>query len=147
MKYLLWLFGWCVVVVWWCMLSSSEHMMSQISQVCSSEACVEVELADTPELRQRGLMFREYLPEWSGMLFVFDEEWHYPFWMKNTLIPLDMIWFNEDKIVVDIQRAEPCTTDQCPEYVPRDNASYVLEINSGWVSHMALSIWSHLKFK
>lgn len=63
-------------------------------------------------------MHREYLPEKSGMLFVFQQIGQYNFWMKNTLIPLDMIRINQDQKIIDIQQAVPCTADPCPSYIP-----------------------------
>lgn len=76
-------------------------------------------------------MFVEKLPEDEGMLFTYNQEWIYSFWMKNTLIPLDIIWFNKDKKIVDIQTMQPCETDECPSYTPKWKAQYVLEVNAG----------------
>ena len=75
-------------------------------------------------------MHRESLDEKSGMLFVFPEDGRYGFWMKNTLIPLDIIWIDNDQRVVDIQTAQPCTAEPCPSYTPSGDARYVLEINA-----------------
>src|SRR4030042_6719439 len=84
-----------------------------ISQVCFGQECFQVELALTPEQQARGLMGRESLQ--GGMLFVFQEEGVYPFWMKDTLIPLDMVWIGSNKTVVYIERnAMPCDSDPCP---------------------------------
>ena len=63
---------------------------------------VRVEVADTEATRQRGLMFRDTLAPNEGMLFVFDASGFYPFWMKNTLIPLDILWLEADGRVVSI---------------------------------------------
>lgn len=88
----------------------------------------DVEIVDTPKLRRQGLMNREYLAEDEGMLFVFEHTAVYPFWMKNTLIPLQIIWINEEGLVVDAHNAVPCKTEVCPNYVPQAEAKYVLEI-------------------
>ena len=91
-----------------------------------------VEIADTPALRSRGLMHVEYLPEDEGMLFIFDDEGPRSFWMKNTLIPLDMIFMDDNFKVVSIARkSEPCNFDPCPSYSSGAPAKYVLEINGG----------------
>jgi uncharacterized protein len=100
-------------------------------EICIKQFCFEIEIASTASERQLWLMYREYLGEWSGMLFVFPEPGIYPFWMKNTLIPLDMIWINSNNEIIDIQEAAPCTKDPCPSYPPKGTASYVLEINQG----------------
>jgi uncharacterized membrane protein (UPF0127 family) len=65
------------------------------------------------------------------MLFIFPTEDIYSFWMKNTLIPLDMIWINANLNIVDIQKADPCKQDPCPLYVPEKQAQYILELNQG----------------
>ena len=102
-----------------------------ISQVCFGENCFQVELADTDLKRQQGLMYRDLLPSQSGMLFVFESSYPHGFWMKNTLLPLDMIWIDEEQTIVDIQTAVPCAADPCPSYAPSGSAKYVLEINAG----------------
>lgn len=71
-----------------------------------------------------------FLAKNKGMLFVFDRLDIHPFWMKDTLIPLDIIWLDHDLQVVDIQSAEPCTTTICKSYFPVALSQYVLEINS-----------------
>jgi len=75
-------------------------------------------------------MYRESLPEKKGMLFVFPTSDIHDFWMKNTIIPLDMIWIDNQFKVVHIANAQPCTEDPCKIYAPRTLAKYVLEINS-----------------
>lgn len=99
-----------------------------------------VEYARTPSQHAKGLMHRESLDENSGMLFVFSQETFYPFWMKNTLIPLDIIWINSNMKIVDIKTAQPCTTPQCPTYVPNDIAKYVLEVNGDWAQKNNIKI-------
>src|SRR3989344_2502586 len=76
---------------------------SEKPQVCFEEKCFNVELAKTDVEKAQGLMFREHLDRNSGMLFIYDEEGSYSFWMKNTLIPLDIIWINSQNKVVDIK--------------------------------------------
>ena len=84
-------------------------------------------------------MNRDHLDQDAGMLFIFEEEDIYPFWMKNTLIPLDIIWLNKEKEVVFISHnTPPCKTEQCPSYNPKNNAKYVFEINSGTARDIGL---------
>lgn len=90
-----------------------------------------VEIADTPLERQQGLMNRNFMPEHQGMLFVFEAEGLRSFWMKNTLIPLDMIWLDSNRKIVDIQTADPCRVENCPSYLGNAPAQYVLELNQG----------------
>ncbi|MBD3310309.1 DUF192 domain-containing protein [Candidatus Woesearchaeota archaeon] len=92
---------------------------------------ISAEIADTPEERNRGLMFRKELCDNCGMLFVFEEESRHAFWMKDTQIPLDMVHIDSEKNVVDVLRAEPCKSDQCPHYIPASASRYVLEVSQG----------------
>ncbi|MBS3151151.1 DUF192 domain-containing protein [Candidatus Woesearchaeota archaeon] len=103
------------------------------SKVCISNNCFRVEIADNPVERAGGLMFRKELEENSGMLFIFDSSGEHSFWMKNTLIPLDIIWIDENKEIVYIyENAQPCN-QVCNSVTPNKEAKYVLEINSGLV--------------
>ena len=74
-------------------------------------------------------MYRKTLAENSGMLFIFPKTDMYSFWMKNTIIPLDMIRIDAQFKVVHIVNAQPCTADPCTIYNPNISSMYVLEIN------------------
>ncbi len=89
--------------------------------------------ADDEKERQIGLSNRKSLPKNEGMIFVFPKKDKYSFWMKNTLIPLDMIFINDGKIVYIVNNA-PAQTDKSgsiPVYTTPVDANYVLEINGG----------------
>jgi uncharacterized protein len=112
------------------------------------EFVIRAELALTPDQWQRGLMFRKSLPENSGMLFVFPDEAIQSFWMKNTLIPLDMIFISANDRVVDIKNNFlPCTTDPCPTYQSVLPAKYVLEVNAGMVQKEGIAIGDQAMIK
>ena len=99
-------------------------------KVCINDKCFEVQIADTAQKRAQGLMYRENLKQDKGMLFVFEKEGFHSFWMKNTLISLDIIWINQNKEVVHAERnVLPCKEDLCPKYRPSQKALYVLEVN------------------
>jgi uncharacterized membrane protein (UPF0127 family) len=105
---------------------------SASNSVCINGNCFQVELAKTETERGSGLMNRASLDENKGMLFIFEKEGIYPFWMKNTLIPLDMIWIGENnKIIFIAKNAQPCKSILCPSITPSGKAKYVLEINGG----------------
>lgn len=92
----------------------------------------DVEIVDTPEEREKGLMNRENLGENEGMLFVYEEEDYRSFWMKNTLIPLDIIFLDSNLEVINIEKAnpEPNTSDKnLASYESERPAQYALEIN------------------
>ena len=101
---------------------------------------VRVEIAADPETRARGLMFRPSLSDDRGMLFLFPATDVQSFWMKDTLIPLDIVWLDEQGRVVDIEaNVPPCKADPCPSYTPDGPAVYVLEIAAGEASRHGLA--------
>jgi uncharacterized membrane protein (UPF0127 family) len=120
---------------------SPEVESPESGQVCIKNSCFSVEIAATQSQRQYGLMDREHLDPDRGMLFVFENEGNHRFWMKNTLIPLDIIWVNSSQDIVHIERnAQPCTSGYCPSFDPGKNASYVLEINGGLSEKYSINV-------
>jgi uncharacterized membrane protein (UPF0127 family) len=112
----------------------------------SSKVEIKVEIADTPEKRQFGLMFREKLERNSGMLFVFEEEQYVTFWMKNTRIPLDMIFISENGTINEIkENVQPCEKDPCPTYPSKFPTKYVLEVNSGFCRQNNIKVGDKVK--
>ena len=106
-----------------------------------------VELAKTPEDQAQGLMYRESLREKSGMLFLFPANEVHRFWMKNTMIPLDMIWMDPTgKVLFVSANTPPCKADPCPDYGPNEPASSVLEIEGGKAAKEAVKPGAVLKF-
>lgn len=101
---------------------------------------VEVEVAATDALRQRGMMWRTALAEGKGMLFLFDEDQLHSFWMQNTLIPLDIIFLAADGTVLGVvENAQPRTTTSRSIGSPSRN---VLEVPGGWSRKISLKIGS-----
>lgn len=100
------------------------------------QARFSVELADTPEARARGLMFRERLPSGAGMLFVFDRPGRAVFWMRNTLIPLDMIFADAAGRVTKVH-AEAIPGDETP-IDGGEGVLLVLEINGGLAARLGI---------
>ncbi len=89
------------------------------------------EIADDDSERAIGLMNKTSLPEGSGMLFVWNDERQRSFWMKNTLIPLDMIFISANGTIVDMTTMQPCKSLLCESYKSKP-AKYVLEVNAGF---------------
>ena len=113
-------------------------------------ATIQAEIADTTEKRAKGLMYRDSLAKDRGMLFTFAEPQLWTFWMKNTRIPLDIIWMDGKKRIVHIEHNVPTcprTDDGCPQYQPNDNALYVLELAAGIADALKLQRGSVLKFQ
>lgn len=119
----------------------------QPKQVCFDSMCVFVEVADTPFSREVGLMNRDTLADNYGMLFVFDEEKIHPFWMKNTLIPLDAFWINGKYQIIDIQTMMPCEADPCMVYTPAQISLYVLEVPAGFAQTHKIHVGDFIQFK
>jgi len=103
---------------------------------------VDVEVAATPSSRERGLMWRTSLADGQGMIFLFPRAYVQSFWMKNTLIPLDMLFISPDRTIVGIvENAEPKTLS--PRGVPFAS-SIVLEVPGGWCARMGIQAGSRI---
>ncbi len=114
-----------------------------------SGATIWAEHADTTEKRVRGLMFRKDLPKDRGMLFTFGEPQHWTIWMKNTFIPLDIIWLDVRKRIVHIEPdVPPCyrSDNGCPQYQPIRKAVFVLELAAGAAASLQLKNGTQLAF-
>ncbi|HVP68241.1 MAG TPA: DUF192 domain-containing protein [Anaeromyxobacteraceae bacterium] len=105
---------------------------------------VQVEVADDDAKRQRGLMFRKELADDRGMIFVFDEEGEHSFWMKNTLIPLDLIFIDgQGRVTGIVERAQPLTLE------PRlgGPSRYVLEVAGGWAARRGVKAGDRVRIE
>lgn len=110
-------------------------MKEIVLQTAKDKIPLTVEVADNDASRERGLMNREKLEEGKGMWFVFQDEAPRQFWMKNTFIPLDILFFNSKKKIVHIvENMEPCKTPQCISYPSEDSAMFALEVRGGFVA-------------
>ena len=107
-----------------------------------------VELAQDDASRARGLMFRDHMDADRGMLFIHDAEEPQAYWMKNTKIPLDILYFDDDRKLVAQQRdVPPCSLgDGCPSYPSDAPARYVLELNAGEAARLQLKDGAELRF-
>jgi hypothetical protein len=107
---------------------------------------LEVEVVDTKASRVLGLSGRPSMRDDEGMLFVFDEPGRYGFWMKDMLFPLDMVWINQNGVVVWIERnVTPESYKEKKTYINQSEASYVLEINAGQAEKFGLYMGSKIK--
>ena len=113
---------------------SQAQTQTQTSRIMFGNVTLIVEIAKTPAAQQKGLSGRTSLASDHGMLFVFDHEDYWGFWMVDMKFPLDIIWFNSNRQTVFIeQNLPPCTPQNCPVFTPNVKAMYVLEVNAGFV--------------
>jgi uncharacterized protein len=98
---------------------------------------VRAEVADTPEARERGLMYRTELADGEGMIFVYSAAATRSFWMRNTFIPLDIAFLDDRLIVVDIQQMEPESETLHESAAP---AMFALEVPQGWFASRGIEV-------
>ena len=90
-----------------------------------------LEIARSEKQRNHGLMFRDHLDSRQGMLFIYPRSGNHRIWMKNTLIPLTVVWVDESNVVIGIKKLFPCDYDPCPSYGVSIPSKYILELSSG----------------
>ncbi|HEY0821386.1 MAG TPA: DUF192 domain-containing protein [Rhizobacter sp.] len=103
---------------------------------------IKAQVAQTPEQRQTGLMFRQTMPTNEGMLFVFEQPAQQCFWMKNTFLPLSTAFIADDGTIVNIEDMKPHSLDSHCSAQP---VRYVLEMNQGWFAKRGIKPGSKLK--
>lgn len=128
--------------------SGAQSKESQVWVTFPNGTQVSVEIADTEGARARGLMFRETLAPDRGMLFLFEKRGVHSFWMKNTLISLDILWLDGSGAIVSIAHAvPPCAGERCPHYSPDKEACAVVEVTSGFAKHHDVNVGDTVKFE
>ena len=130
------------------LISCSKNINKNFSEILINNGKnlikINIEIADDNEKRMKGLMFREKLNENEGMLFVFDDEQYQTFWMKNTLIPLDIIFIDKNLKIVDIKNAVPCKEEPCVIYKSEKAAEYVLEVNKNFTIKKGIKVGDNI---
>lgn len=102
---------------------------------------IDAQVAKTPDQRSTGLMYRKELPQYEGMLFVFEQPSGLCFWMKNTLIPLTAAFVADDGTIVNLADMQPQTTNS---HCANKPVRYVLEMNQGWFAKRGFKAGSKL---
>jgi uncharacterized protein len=105
-----------------------------------------VKLAATPEHRRHGLMEVPELPDGTGMLFTFDDDRTGGFWMKDTLVPLDIAFVDGEGEIVAILAMDPCEEDPCEVYDPGVTYRAALEVSQGWFAAEGIEVGDELSF-
>ena len=109
------------------MSSASEITFEQVHLKLKGRSYV-LEIADTQARRNQGLMHREMLHQGAGMLFLYPKPGHYRIWMKNTRIPLTVIWLDKQARIVQIRTLQPCQHDPCLSYGTSQQTSFIVEL-------------------
>ncbi|MDH5564494.1 MAG: DUF192 domain-containing protein [Nitrospirota bacterium] len=112
------------------------------------ETIIFAEIVDSPDKRAKGLMFRQSMAPDRGMLFLFPEPGHFSFWMKNTMIPLDILWLDESGTILHLEPNVPICTrkdDQCQKYQSPHKSLQVLELNAGMAEKLGLEVGGQLE--
>jgi uncharacterized membrane protein (UPF0127 family) len=108
---------------------------------------INLEVARTPKEQEIGLMYRKVLPSDRGMLFQFPDAQPVSFWMKNTLIPLDMVFLRQGVVQYIAAGVPPCTADPCPSYGPKTLIDTVIELRSGRAAELSLKVSDRVKIE
>jgi uncharacterized membrane protein (UPF0127 family) len=115
--------------------------------VAPSGTTVDLEVARTQQQQEMGLMYRTALPSNRGMLFEFPSAQPVSFWMKNTYIPLDMVFLRNGVVKYIASAVPPCTSDPCPTYGPSLPINQVIELRSGRAAELGLKIGDPVKIE
>lgn len=102
---------------------------AELKEIQINQKTIQVEIADTDQERETGLMYRKKLPAENGMLFKFDNEMPVCMWMKNTYIPLSVAFIDSDGTIINIEQMQPLTENI---HCSKRAAKYALEMNQGW---------------
>lgn len=108
---------------------------------------ITVEIADTPQAQSLGLMYRNNLGEDEGMIFLYDSPVRGAFWMKNTLIPLSIAFYDENWRIVMILDMEPCRVDPCPVYDPDVTYLGAIEVNQSYFATRGITPGWRVRFE
>lgn len=118
------------------------HPDSLVAEASTGNRSFSIEIANDPDERARGLMFRQSMPDDRGMLFVFDASARRSFWMQNTPMPLDLLFIGEDGKVRAIEQGEPLST---AGIAPPVEAQFVLELKAGTAQKSGIGIGDRLR--
>ncbi|MCX5711509.1 MAG: DUF192 domain-containing protein [Candidatus Omnitrophica bacterium] len=119
----------------------------ELKKMCFAKKCLWVETAETEGEHNQGLMLRESMPDSQGMLFLFDRPGQYPIWMKNMLFPIDIIWLDQAKKVVEISsNIQPCQ-DSCENIIPGSKVMFILETNAGFTEKYGINLGDKARWR
>lgn len=127
----------------------SKAITFRTKRILINSNSINVQVAETSDQHEKGLMFRTHLKNDEGMLFVFDNESVRTFWMKNTFVPLSIAFLNAKKEIIDIQDMNPAISEMqndLPIYKSSGPARYALEMSQGWFRKKNVKIGDRASF-
>lgn len=127
--------------------TKSGQMLPISAQAEMAGQRIMLEVARTPQQQAMGLMYRTSLADDRGMLFPFDPPQPVSFWMKNTLIPLDMVFLHKGEVKAIAANVPPCTTTPCPSYGPGVLIDQVIELRGGRAVEIGLKVGDRVSIK
>ena len=129
-------------------LENNPQFLPIESKICfKKNKCVLLEVANTFKERRKGLMFRNSLKENHGMLFILDKPINIDIWMKNTLLPLDIIFISNTKILNIYENLLPCTKKNCAKFNSKFKVDKIIELNAGAVKKFNIQIGKILEIE
>ena len=123
-----------------------DGLAQTVVEIDTTDDTVAALVAATPEQRQRGLQEVEELPDGTGMLFLFDRDRTTGFWMKDTVVPLEIAFVAADGRIVEILSMEPCEQDPCEIYAPEESYRAALEVPDGWMTERDVRAGDHMSW-
>ena len=127
--------------------SGSGQTLPISAQATIAGSTIKLEVARTPKQQATGLMYRSALGDDQGMLFPFDPPQVVGFWMKNVLIPLDMIFMRDGEVKMIAASVPPCNTNPCPAYRSKTAINQVIELRGGRAASLGLKVGDRVKLQ
>lgn len=127
--------------------TNTGQMLPISAQAEMAGQLISLEVARTPQEQAMGLMYRTSLAPDRGMLFSFEPPQRVGFWMKNTIIPLDMVFLRNGKVKAIETDVPPCTTTPCPTYGPQELIDQVIELRAGRAAELGLKVGDRVSIK
>ena len=123
-------------------LLKPQYLPYELTWCIKNYPCIFLEIADTPLKRKIGLMQRDFIARDTGMIFIFEKPVIKKFWMFNTLIPLDIIFVKNNKIIYLEENVPICREKPCSVYGPENYFDYAIELNSGDIERTLCEIFN-----
>ena len=118
-----------ILLLFFVTFNSLAAQLFEIRAIELNDKLYQLEIADTNRRKTQGLMYRKTLDQSAGMLFVYNQPGDYRIWMKNTLIPLTVIWLDEQARIIDKKILQPCRSSNCPVSAASKPSKFIIELH------------------